>query len=88
MDGEITTVLGQLFGQEVRCQYVPTGRAGKAPAPRQPTQSARLSSAQRDEVANDPAVRAVMDYFQGSLFDVRLAGPPKAEENDAEEHDS
>ena len=76
MNEDIATALGDLFGRPVQCQYVPTGQPGKPAAAPRPAQAATLSTADRAELASDPAVKPVLDFFAGSLFEVRHAGPP------------
>lgn len=71
MDEQITSALGRLFGREVRCEYVATGAAGEPPQPA----NAALSTAERTELNNDPAVKAVLDFFGGSVTDIRRQMP-------------
>ena len=50
------------------------------PAPRQAAQAAALSTAERNEIGNDPAVRAVLEFFGGTIEAIRSAPPPASEE--------
>jgi len=68
-DPQMAAALGELFGREVRCEYVATGQAGEPV--RRAGAAATLSSAQRAEIASDPGVKAVLDFFDGTLTDVR-----------------
>ena len=77
---QIDAALGKLFGRQVHCEYVPTGEPGEAPAPKQPVQAAPLSTAERNEIGNDPAVKAVLEFFGGTIEAIRLAPPPGDEE--------
>ena len=77
MAERIDAAVGELFGREVHCEYVPTGAVGKAPpAPAGPP---RLSTADRNDVSNDSTVRAVLDFFGGSIDYVRPAESEPAE---------
>ena len=69
-DKQVAAALGELFGRPLRCEYVPTGEAG-APLPADNGAVPVLSSAERAEVAADPAVKAVLDFFDGSLTHIR-----------------
>ncbi len=76
----IDAALGKLFGRQVHCEYVPTGEPGEAPAPKQPLQTVPLSTAERNEIGNDPAVKAVLEFFGGTIEAIRSAPPPGDEE--------
>jgi len=67
--GRTAEALGQLFGRTVRCEYVPTGRVGRPL--RRAGAGVRLSSAEQRKVAMDPAVKAVTDFFDGSITDIQ-----------------
>ena len=82
---QIDAALGTLFGRHVHCEYVATGEPGEAPAPRQAAQAAALSTAERNEIGNDPAVRAVLEFFGGTIEAIRSAPPPASEEAQDEE---
>jgi len=75
MNEQIVSSLGELFGRAVRCEYVSTGAPADRPAARQPMQTETLSSAARAEVVKDAAVQAVLDFFGGSLTDIRSNAP-------------
>ena len=80
MGEKIALALGGLFGREVRCEYVPTGEAGQAPPSRTPVRTAVLPTAERAEIAKDPAVKAVTDLFGGTLADVKRVTGEQEEE--------
>ncbi len=86
-DGQVTAALGKLFGREVRCEYVPTGDAGEPLRNNSNHEgSVVLSSAERAAVAADPAVKAVLDFFDGSVTDIRrpaaAAGEPAEDDEE------
>ncbi|KKL24795.1 hypothetical protein LCGC14_2411770, partial [marine sediment metagenome] len=79
---QIDSALGRLFGRDVRCEYVPTGKPGQAPPAHRQAQAAQVSSAERNGVAKDPAVRAVLDFFEGGITDIRRDAHPAAEDEE------
>ena len=84
MADRIDSALGKLFGRRVHCEYVPTGAPGAptAPANGQAPAAPRLSTADRQEVNGDPAVRAVLDFFDGSIEYIRPNDEAPVEETD------
>ena len=84
LDGAISSALGALAGREIRCEYVSTAPADATAAP--PRLFGGLSTAEKDEVANDPAVKSVTGLFGGEVVDVRRDAP--AIENNEEENDT
>jgi hypothetical protein len=73
---EIQDVLGKIAGQPVRCEFVSTGASGSVDfiAPRKLT----LSSAEKNEIAKDPAVQMVLEMFEGELHEMIRKTPPAA----------
>jgi len=70
LDGPIRSALGELAGRDIRCEYVANGGAGgEVAAP--PRAMGRLSTAEKAEIANDPAIRAVTGLFGGEVVDIR-----------------
>ena len=67
----IDSALTDLAGREIRCEYVSTGArtaVGKRPIAQPAT---ALSTAEKREIQNDPAVRAVLELFGGEVVDIR-----------------
>ncbi len=82
MDDAITSALGGLFGRgDVVCRYVPVGESDSQAAPAPVGANAAISSAQRAEINNDPTIKAVLDFFGGSVTNIRRE-TPVAEETD------
>ncbi len=74
MDETITQALGGLFGRgSVVCEYVPTDEANARAAPA--NANAAISSAQRAEINNDPAVKSVVDFFDGTVTNITRQTP-------------
>jgi len=68
MNEAIASALTGLAGRAIRCEYVSTGQAkGGQVAPA----SNVLTTAEKNEIGKDPAVRAVMDLFGGQVMDIR-----------------
>ena len=86
-DGQVTAALGGLFSRPVGCEYVCTGEAGQ-PIVNSNDGSVVLSSAERKKLAADPAVKAVMDLFDGSVTSVRRMPPAAAAEEKDDKSDS
>ncbi len=84
MDRDITKALVELFGrQNIKCRYVPISKKDLPGTVEKHTEysnglnpAAPLSSAERAELARDPNVKAVLDFFDGSITDVRRTGSP------------
>jgi len=83
MGEQITTALGRLFGRTVQCEYVATGEPGQSP--RRPAARSPLSTAERAEIMKDPAVKRVLDFFDGSVVDIRPRQPTPSEEANSNE---
>ena len=80
MDDAITSALGGLFGRGgVVCRYVPVGESDSQAAPAAGANAA-ISSAQRAEINNDPTVKAVLDFFGGTVTNIRRETPATEEE--------
>ena len=78
MDETIAQAIGGLFGRPgVVCEYVPTDESPAAAAPA--NANAAISSAQRAQINNDPAVKAVVDFFDGTVTNIRPQTPPTEE---------
>jgi DNA polymerase-3 subunit gamma/tau len=77
MSQAVASALTDLAGEAIRCEYVSTG-GGKTP----PAAKANgvLSTAEKNELAKDPAVRAVVDLFGGGVVDIRKDGELPANE--------
>jgi len=74
LDGAIRSALSDLAGRAIRCEYVSNGGVEKAAA--QPQRAfAALSTAEKSQVANDPAVQAVTGLFGGDVIDIRRDAP-------------
>ena len=82
---QIDAALAKLFGRQVHCEYVATGQPGESPAPPQVAQAAALSTAERNEIVNDPSVRAVLEFFGGTVEAIRSAPPPDEDEAQGKE---
>ncbi|MDY7010865.1 MAG: DNA polymerase III subunit gamma/tau [Planctomycetota bacterium] len=80
MDDAITSALGGLFGRaDVVCKYVPMGESDSQAAPA--GANAAISSAQRAQINNDPVVKSVLDFFDGTVTNITRQIPPASEEN-------
>ncbi len=78
MDETITKALGGLFGRPaVVCEYVPTDEAPGQTAPA--NTNAAISSAQRAEINNDPSVKSVLDFFDGTVTNITRQTPATEE---------
>ena len=75
----IAEALAKIFQRSVRCEYVAVEGAD-AEAPPLGVANLAVSSAQRAEVAADPAVRAVLDFFDGSIINI-VRTPPSAQQH-------
>jgi len=84
MDRDITEALSNLFGRKgIKCQYI---QINQQDLPAKDDRSMALiqnlnstapfSSAERAELASDPNVKAVLDFFDGSITDIRRLRPP------------
>jgi DNA polymerase-3 subunit gamma/tau len=77
MNEAILSALTALAGKAIRCEYTSTGQAKAG----EPTLANNvLSTAEKNEIAKDPAVRAVMDLFGGQVVDIRKDGDLAARE--------
>ncbi len=74
MAEQIDQALGSLFGRSVRCEYVATGLEGESTS--KPSGPPRLSTAERSAINRDPAVQAVLNYFDGNIEYIRQVEPP------------
>ena len=74
--GRIEEALSRLAGRPVKCRFVPTGRSGGPAMTAGGVPMGGISTEQRQQVADDPAVRAVLELFGGQLADVRLDVEP------------
>ncbi len=82
MNDAITSALGGLFGRgTVVCEYVPAGEADSQATPAPTNANAAISSAQRAEINNDPAVKAVLDFFDGTVTNITRQTPQTSGEN-------
>ena len=85
-DEAIRAALSRVFGRPVQCEYsvvaAAPGEEGKALAER--PAAAALSTAQRTEISKDPAVKAVLDFFGGSIVDFPRIQSPAAVEDESE----
>ena len=80
MDETIAQALGGLFGRQgVVCEYVPTDESPVAAAPA--SANTAISSAQRAQINNDPAVKAVLDFFDGTITNITRQTPATSGEN-------
>ncbi len=69
MDETIAQAIGGLFGRSaVVCEYVPTDESPAAAA--SANANVAISSAQRAEINNDPAVKSVLDFFDGTVTNI------------------
>jgi len=82
MNEQITSALGKLFGREVRCEYVSADSPGRSTP--QPINTA-LSTTERAALNQDPAVKAVLDFFDGSVTNIRPQAPPPDRAEETEE---
>jgi len=73
LDAAIRAAMSELAGKEIRCEYVSAGGAGAGAPPRL---FGNLSTAEKEEIAGDPAVKSVMGLFGGEVVDVRRDAPP------------
>jgi len=80
-DELIAEALTKLFHRPVRCEYVAVEGAD-AEAPPLGVANLAVSSAQRAEVAADPAVRAVLDFFDGSIINIVRTPPSPQQQSD------
>ena len=84
MDRDITEALSNLFGRKgIKCQYVQINQQDLPTKDDKPMASiwnlnstTPLSSAERAELASDPNVKAVLDFFDGSITGIRRLRPP------------
>ncbi|MCD6378581.1 MAG: hypothetical protein J7L99_07020, partial [Planctomycetes bacterium] len=84
MDRDITEALSNLFGRKgIKCQYVQINQQDLPAKDDKPMASIRnlnsaapLSSAERAELASDPNVKAVLDFFDGSITGIRRVRSP------------
>jgi hypothetical protein len=66
---DINRAMGVLAGMEITCELKPAdGVDAQKPAPRA---FGGLSSAENADIANDPAVKVMIDSFNGILLDTR-----------------
>ena len=65
--------LAKLAGQEVRCRYMATG--APAAAGTRSAAANHLSTAEKNALLKDQAVRGVLDLFGGDLVDIRRNAP-------------
>ena len=72
LNAAIRAALSELAGKEIRCEYVSGGAGAGAP----PRLFGNLSTAEKEEIAGDPAVKSVMGLFGGEVVDVRRDAPP------------
>jgi len=74
LDGAIRTALSDLAGRAIRCEYVSNGGGEKTGA-RPQRAFGTLSTAEKSQVANDPAIQAVTGLFGGDVIDIRRDAP-------------
>ena len=67
----ITEAFSQLAGQPMRCELVSTCKSNGQVAAINGQALRGVSSEERKQIANDPAVRAVVEMFNGELTDIR-----------------
>ncbi len=76
----IIAALTALAGRAIECHFV-AGGSGNGVAP--PTVHRALSTAEKTELSRDPAVRKVMELFDGDIADMtRVVAPPTAVNGD------
>ena len=77
MSQAVASALADLAGKAIRCEYVSNG-GGKSPLAA--NANGMLSTVEKNELAKDPAVRAVVDLFGGGVVDIRKDGELPANE--------
>ncbi len=73
LDNAIRQGLAKLAGQEVGCEYMAIGAPAAGGA--RPTPGNHVSTAEKNALLKDPAVRGVLDLFGGDLVDIRRSAP-------------
>ena len=66
MNEAIHQAIGALAGRQIRCRYVSNGQYATQDARAAPRQLS-LSTAEKREIRNDPAVREVLSLFGGVI---------------------
>ncbi len=74
----IEAALSDLAGRKIRCEYV-SGGEGVSPTAAAPPRSLTLSTEEKRQVQNDPAVKEVLSLFGGEIIDIRKQAPPVTE---------
>jgi len=83
----VRQALTALAGRQIQCQYVATGKVqGQGVAASRRNLS--LSTAEKREIQNDPAVKEVLSLFGGELIDIRKQPPPEPAAETPEEDDN
>jgi hypothetical protein len=80
----VERVLAELFSRPIRCEYIASGEAAPAGTPAPAVHSA-ISSAERLELNGDPAVKAVLQLFDGRIVNVQRHSEPQRDEGDEKE---
>jgi DNA polymerase-3 subunit gamma/tau len=84
----IAKALSGLAGQDIRCEYVSTGTAASEAAPPVARPDPALSTAEKNDIQKDPAVREVLDLFEGDVVDMRRDAPPARDAEDEGEEEN